>query len=108
MYKVAIDFVALADDIVESLPRGRGYLADQLHRAATSIPLNIAQGAGEYSSKEKARFYRMALRSATERAALIDVCWRLSLIADARQQTGRDFLVRIVSMLTKLVKASTT
>ena len=72
--KVAIDFVALADDIVESLPRGRGYLADQLHRAATSIPLNIAEGAGEYSSKDKARSYRMALRSATECAALIDVC----------------------------------
>ena len=51
VYKVAIEFVALADDIVESLPRGRGYLADQLHRAATSIPLNIAEGAGEYSSK---------------------------------------------------------
>jgi len=108
VYKVAIDFVALADDVVESLPRGRGYLADQLHRAATSIPLNIAEGAGEYSTKEKARFYRIALRSATECAALIDVCQRLSLIAEARRQTGREFLVRIVSMLTQLVKAGTT
>ena len=106
VYKVAIEFVALADDIVESLPRGRGYLADQLHRAATSIPLNIAEGAGEYSSKEKARFYRMALRSATECAALVDVCRRLSLISDSRYQTGREYLVRIVSMLTKLVRAS--
>ena len=38
----------------------RASLADQLQRAATSIPLNIADGAGEFSASEKARFYRMA------------------------------------------------
>jgi hypothetical protein len=36
---VAIDFVPLADEVVEHLPRGRGYLADQLQRAAASIAL---------------------------------------------------------------------
>jgi four helix bundle protein len=49
VYVAAIDFVALADEIVEHLPRGRAHLADQLQRAATSIPLNIAEGAGEFS-----------------------------------------------------------
>ena len=57
VYVAAIDFIALADDVVERLPRGRAYLADQLQRAATSIALNIAEGAGEYSRKDKARFY---------------------------------------------------
>ncbi len=28
VYRVAIDFVRLADDVAEGLPRGRGYLAD--------------------------------------------------------------------------------
>ncbi len=28
-YQVAIDFVAMADDVVENLSRGRGHLADQ-------------------------------------------------------------------------------
>jgi hypothetical protein len=32
----AIDVVAWADEVVERLPRGRAYLADQLQRAATS------------------------------------------------------------------------
>ena len=40
VYKAAIEFVALANEVVEHLPRGRGYLADQLQRAATSIALN--------------------------------------------------------------------
>lgn len=102
VYQAAIDFVALADDLVERLPRGRAYLADQLQRAATSIPLNIAEGAGEFSRKDKARFYRIALRSATECAALLDVCRRLKLTENALASPGRDLLVRIVSMLTKM------
>jgi len=39
-------------------------------RAATSVPLNIAEGAGEYSGAEKSRFYRIAKRSATECAGI--------------------------------------
>lgn len=59
-YQVGLDLVVLIDQVVEQLPRGRGYLADQLQRAGTSVPLNIAEGAGEYSSSERGRFYRMA------------------------------------------------
>ncbi len=77
VYQAAIEFVVLADDVVENLPRGRAYLADQLQRASTSIPLNVAEGAGEFSINEKARFYRIAKRSATESAAILDVCRRL-------------------------------
>ena len=38
--QAAVEFVALADDVVENLPRGRAYLADQadqLQRASTRI-----------------------------------------------------------------------
>ncbi len=34
VYHVAVEFVVMADGIVEHLPRGRGYLSDQLQRAA--------------------------------------------------------------------------
>ena len=105
VYQVAIVFVALADDVVEALPRGRAYLADQLQRASTSIPLNVAEGAGEFSRKDKARFYRMALRSATECAALLDVCRKLRLVDPAQLQRGHDLLDRAVAMLTKMARA---
>jgi four helix bundle protein len=45
VYQVAIDLVILIDEIVENLPRGRSYLADQFLRAGTSVVLNIAEGA---------------------------------------------------------------
>lgn len=104
VYQVAIEFVALAEEIVENLPRGRAYLSDQLRRAALSIPLNIAEGAGEYAIEEKARFYRMAKRSATECAGILDVCERLKLIDEQRQAKGRELLIRVVSMLIKMAR----
>ncbi len=104
VYRAAIDLVALADGVVEGLPRGRASLADQLQRAATSVALNVAEGAGEFSAKEKARFYRMAKRSATECAAIMDVCERLTLIELATFGEGRELLLRTVSMLTKIVR----
>ena len=72
VYRLALEFVAIANDLVESFPHGRAYLPDQLQRAATSVPLNVAEGAGEHSKRDKARFYRMARRSATECAAILD------------------------------------
>ena len=56
VYKAAIEFLVLADALAATLPRGRAYLADQLRRAASSIPFNIAEGAGELAAEEKCRF----------------------------------------------------
>ena len=106
VYALAIRFVVLADEVVERLPRGRRYLADQFQRAATSIPLNVAEGAGEYSGPEKARFYRIAQRSGTECAAILDVCRRLGLVSEERYAAGRELLLRIVSMLVKLGRSA--
>ena len=80
VYQAAIDFVVMADDVVEHLPRGRAYLADQLQRAATSIPLNVAEGAGEFSRQEKARFYRMldARPPSARQSSMFAGAWRSS------------------------------
>ncbi len=105
VYCRTIDYVAVADGVATSLPRGRSYLSDQLRRAATSIALNIAEGAGEFNRREKARFYRIAKRSTTESAAILDVCLRLDLADAEKIQQGRDLLLRIVAMLTRLVQS---
>jgi four helix bundle protein len=56
VYKAALELLLIADAVAAALPRGRGNLADQLRRAASSISFNIAEGAGEFASDEKARF----------------------------------------------------
>ena len=104
VYQVAIEFVILADEVIECLPRGRAYLSDQLQRAALSISLNIAEGAGEYAVDEKARFYRIAKRSATECAGILEVCQRLKFLEEERYTKGRELLISIVSMLVKMAQ----
>jgi hypothetical protein len=50
----------------------------------------------------KSDFYHMARRSATECASIFDECINLKLIEDARYSQGRELLVRLVAMLTKM------
>lgn len=104
VFGVAVDAVAVLDELAEELPEGRGYIRDQLRRAANSIPLNIAEGAGEYLPAEKARFYRMAKRSATECAGQVLVCRRLRLVDAPRVNAALDVLQRVIAMLVTLVR----
>ncbi|HVZ32635.1 MAG TPA: four helix bundle protein [Polyangiaceae bacterium] len=105
VYHVSLDFVVFANQIIESLPRGRSHLADQLTRASISIVLNLAEGAGKHSKADKRRYYLTARGSATESAALLDVFKRLSLLDEACHKAGKEMLVRIVSMLIKLAQS---
>ena len=86
-YKASIDFLAIADEVSGSLPKGRAYLADQLRRAATSIALNIAEGAGEFAARDKARFYRMR----GDRRRNAPRCW-MSALAWGLAVRPRDWL----------------
>lgn len=107
VYGVAVQFVALASQIYGDLPHGRSYLADQFKRAAASVVLNIAEGAGEFYPDDKTRFYRYSCRSATECAAILDVCRALGVSESQRLDEARDLLLRIVQMLIRLCKSRT-
>jgi len=43
VYELALEFLVLANGIIEGLPRGRSHLADQFTRASLSIVLNLAE-----------------------------------------------------------------
>jgi len=104
VYQAAIEFVATASALIKRLPAGHGDVADQLRRAAVAIPLNIAEGAGESGHKERARSYRMAKRSATECAAILDVLRVMKLADETELVAGRDLLQRIVSTIAGMSK----
>jgi four helix bundle protein len=101
-YHRALDLLDLLDRLLEGLPAGRAHLKDQLDRAGTSIVLNIAEGAGEFSLPDKQRFYRMAKRSATETSAIVDILARRGHAAADQTRPIQDLIIRVVSMLTKL------
>ena len=103
VYRASIEYLGTADEVAAKLPRGRSYLADQLRRAATSIPLNIAEGSGKFS-RDAARFYTIARASALECAAILDALEAMGVFDEAALRRGRELLERIVSMLTGLIR----
>ncbi len=105
VYQLALEFVVRANDVVEKLPRGRGYRADQLQRAALSVVLNSAEGAGKFSPADKGAFYTRARGSTTGSAAVLDVCFKLKLVDVESIEKNKAVLQRIAQMLTKLIKS---
>jgi four helix bundle protein len=73
VYQRSIEFLAVANRIRGLLPKGNADLADQLRRAAQSIPQNIAEGCGRTTRADKAKHYTIARGSAMECAAHLDV-----------------------------------
>jgi four helix bundle protein len=106
VYRAAIRYVGMTRPIVLRLRRVEADMADQLHRSALSVPLNIAEGAGEFSRGDKNRFYRYALRSTAETIAILDVTKELKLVETDEHWLCRDLGTRIVAMMTKLVLAT--
>ena len=104
VYATAIEFLALGVTILEGLPRGHAHVADQLRRAALSIPLNIAEGSGKVADADRARFYAYARGSAMECAAIIDVLHVLRVIDSQIVPKAKHLLTRTVSMLSRMCR----
>jgi len=102
VYRLAIEFLAFSESLLAHRPRGRSIVAAQLHRAALSIPLNIAEGYGKRGRKDRARFYDIARGSAHECGAILDAWIILRLAEEGALSPGRTLLYRIVCMLVKM------
>ena len=104
VYRCGIAFLTVAFRLLSSLERGDGEIRDQLKRAAMSIVLNIAEGAGKPAAADRARYYAVARGSAMECAALLDVCLIAGRAHADQVNEGKALLVRVVSMLTKMCR----
>ena len=74
-------------------------LCDQLRRAVMSIPVNIAEGFGRFSSKEKAHFIQIAFGSLNEVMCELELAFDESYI---NQEQLTDMESRILSVKKQL------
>jgi four helix bundle protein len=107
VYKESISFVAWMTGLLEEMVRA-GDVKDQLDRAANSIPLNIAEGNGKYTPKDRCRYFDTAHGSALECAAGLDLLVAKSKATSDQIRPGKERLQRIVSMLMGLIKRNST
>jgi four helix bundle protein len=102
VYQVALELQCLANTLVPSVNR---VLRDQFERASLSIVLNLAEGCGRVSRRQRRYHFGVARGSATECAALTDVLRLRRLTAASECFRARSLAVRCVQMLTKLVES---
>jgi four helix bundle protein len=104
VYRDAIEFLRISASLAAGIGRGQAELVDQLHRAAMSVPLNIAEGSGKFT-RDANRFYLIARGSALECAAILDVLETLSLIETSHLDSPREILKRLIARLTRLMRS---
>src|SRR5438876_7372331 len=107
VYREAISFIAWLSALLEGTLR-IGEVKDQLDRASTSIPLNIAEGNGKYTPKDRCRFFDIAHGSALECAAGLDILVAKAKLTSDQIRPGKERLQRIVRMLMGLIKRNLT
>jgi four helix bundle protein len=103
VYRDAIAFCGWAGELI-SVMTARAAVKDQLDRASTSIPLNIAEGNGKFSEKDRARYFEIARGSALECAACLDVLVVRKLASADDAASAKERLVAIVQMLTGMLR----
>lgn len=107
VYRESIAFVAWISDLLDGAVRV-GDVKDQLDRASTSIPLNLAEGNGKFGPKDRCRFFDTAHGSALECAAALDVLVAKRKVASDQIRPGKESLQKIVRMLMGLIKRNST
>jgi len=106
VYQRALDLVALVYRLTASWPADERFgLTSQVRRAATSIVLNIAEGAGAGSEAEFAKFLRYSLRSKYEVMAGVDIAVRTGFIAEHDAPAIRQEAEDVASMLVGLIRS---
>jgi four helix bundle protein len=103
VYQEAIGFCGWVGEFLAAVS-AKAAAKDQLDRASTSIPLNIAEGNGKFSVKDRARFLEMARGSALECAACLDVLLVRKLTGKEEVVAAKEKLARIVQMLIGLLR----
>jgi four helix bundle protein len=103
VYQEAIAFCGWVREFLAAIS-SKAAAKDQLDRASTSIPLNIAEGNGKFSARDRARFFEMARGSALECAACLDVLLVRKLASEEQVVLPKQTLVRIVQMLVGLLR----
>jgi len=103
VYQEAIAFCGWVGELLGQISP-KAAAKDQLDRASTSLPLNIAEGNGKFSTVDRARFLELARGSALECAACLDVLVARKLVGPEQIVPAKEQLVRIVSMLMGMLK----
>lgn len=103
VYQRSVSFADHIAELTQSFPRGYGYLADQLNRAALSIATNLAEGNARFTKPDRKNFFTIARGSVQECVPLLEIARRRGLVSDPAHESFRQQLVEIAKMISGLI-----
>jgi four helix bundle protein len=104
VWQKSIEFASQVIDQAENLVSERKHyrLLEQLEAAATSIPMNIAEGKGRHSTKELKHFLMIARGSLYETMTLLEIFQLKGWINKSDFQKLNEKAVEISKMITAI------
>lgn len=105
VYQKAIEFIEWIQPILSKLDY-RSDIRNQFERASNSILLNIAEGNGKFTAKDRCRYFDISKGSALESSACIDIIVIKKVIDQDEKVIGKQMLKEIFSMLIGLIKSN--
>lgn len=79
-------------------------LVSQMQRAATSIPSNVAEGAGRQTGPDHKRFLYAARGSLNELSAQMSICHRLKYLKVIETTTAEHLMMRVRQLLAGTIR----
>ena len=100
-YGIALELTRAVIPLAGRIGEHDSNLAKQLTRAATSVPLNLAEGR-RHSGGTRTHHYRIAAGSADETLAALDVAEAAGFVTAAAAADARAFANRVLAMTWRL------
>ena len=102
-YEVSVELIHSLRELLPVIKRQDRDLADQIHRAATSVALNLSEGA-HLTTGNARRHFEIAHGSAMEVKAGLDVSAAWGWVNDTTAQ--RQILDRLLALLWRLTRGA--
>jgi four helix bundle protein len=106
VYQKALEFSRITRRVIRNFPKDEMFgLTSQFRRASDSIVLNIAEGAGNSSKKEFARFLDFSIRSGFECIGCLDIAYSNNFADKEHYEQLLSAVNEIIAMLYGLKKS---
>lgn len=105
VYRRGLKLAITICKIASKFPFKFSRIRDQLIGAIISVPLNIAEGSGRKSIKERRNFYKIGISSLFEIIPLLEICLKLKLISTNEHDEFRNEIIELSKMINGLIKS---
>ncbi len=104
-WRISFEFVATVYELSAAFAKHEVFgLTSPVRRAAASVPLNIAECAGRFSSSEFVRFLYIARGSAIETETALLIAERLSYLTSSQTDDCLQTLSHVVGLINGLIR----